>query len=501
MTNPFARKSTPEVLSFVFLCFCLLVTCYFIYRFEKGSFYIPYHVDETIFYNQARAFYETGSVKAVVCIEEQVSFIFGANWYGVFYSFLFGLPAMLFGFSQKYCIWMNLVFTISCLPILYYLGLKKGKEWLVMPVFLMFFVVAAMPYSWFPESFNILLGVLLTYMLFRIAEKGDGLVVYLLLCLLFSFIRPTWVFWTIGVLPFCKNRRELYSKVLICIGCVFIAFLYVRFFCAPFFLKSTSFFTLFFKLEFKSGFIALAENARSIGGNLYRIYSIENYSPWTVFKILFNTLHLYWIYKALKSKDKLLWAVTLICTVSMVVFVLMYSVRYPYYMKLSGSFYLLLFIFTIYRLNSKAAIIFYLCFMFSGYLYSIPSITKNIIAHQRLGNDTALGACPLIEKLKQIKSFMHENQDHLVLFCNYEMAPVQQTAFKCSLPLNDDRGNSIRYTLNMFDPAIPYDSNFRFHNRMQVDYILSRKPLTLKHVELLDSNEYFMFYRNLKPLN
>src|SRR5579859_2848580 len=92
----FVIKNKESSLVFFIIIFSLLLIGLTGYAFMHGSYYLA-HEDETIFYNSARLFAQTGSVRAEDCINETVAKVWQCNWYGPMYSIFYGTIAKIAG--------------------------------------------------------------------------------------------------------------------------------------------------------------------------------------------------------------------------------------------------------------------------------------------------------------------------------------------------------------------------------------------------------------------
>ncbi|MFN5370375.1 MAG: hypothetical protein ACK5B6_02835 [Bacteroidia bacterium] len=70
------------------------------YAFRTGNGVRPTHEDDCIYFNSARLFYETGSLKAWGFIDSNVSLIGEYNWYGPGYGLLYGGISKIFSFHE-----------------------------------------------------------------------------------------------------------------------------------------------------------------------------------------------------------------------------------------------------------------------------------------------------------------------------------------------------------------------------------------------------------------
>src|ERR1700722_13462018 len=95
-------------------CFLFLLLLFVAYAFYRHRYFIV-EEDEGIYYNSARLFSETSSIKAFDCIDENVSKIGGTCWYGPMYHLLHGSIDRVAGIHN----YNFLVFNLVCLASIF----------------------------------------------------------------------------------------------------------------------------------------------------------------------------------------------------------------------------------------------------------------------------------------------------------------------------------------------------------------------------------------------
>lgn len=460
--------------------------------FFSATDYMPADPDETIFYNSARNFFVNTSVKSVTMQEELTARIGGANWYGPAYSLLYGIPAKLFGFGNKYWIFFNFIFIVAALFVISMMPVGERSRWFYAAVLLLFNVTQIFVFTWNPEIFNLLLGLILCLFLFRIAESGRGKWLFVLLCFLFSFFRITWIFWAAGLLPFMGTRRK---QVLYGAGFVFmlmLAFAYVQLFCAPFLVTAGGIGKELATLHFGA---AAADFVKTFARNVYYFFYRElMVTPmWFAVKMVFIFLLFMLLHSAWRRRNRLVVSAAMIVMISLLVLFGMYQMTMPYVMKITGSLVLLVFFVTL-RTGGRqhvAAILISLLWAFPfAQRHAIVTIKAHVTAAERMNNDYR----NMVAALRSIPALMDHNTDQYVMFADYELQPMPFPLFLCILPVSDGRGHLIRYTANRIDPRKPVADTYKFFDRLPVKFIISRTSLIRPDLELLEQNAYFSFY-------
>ena len=102
----FIKKYFLRAVQIYILLVVLLVTVLFFQSINKEE-YFPSYEDELIYYNSAKLFNESNSLKSAFCLNEDRSYIGDFNWYGPFYHVIYGGTAKVFGFNNIFFIVFN----------------------------------------------------------------------------------------------------------------------------------------------------------------------------------------------------------------------------------------------------------------------------------------------------------------------------------------------------------------------------------------------------------
>ena len=470
---------------------------YFISRIN----YLPAHEDETIYYNVARLFYLTNSLKGESCIEENFSIIFQANWYGIAYNIFYGCIAKLFGFNNMYFVYVNIIFILFSVFLIYKIESDKLSKISMILFFLMFNMVFTYAFTYFPETINIFFGICLTVVLIRIYKKQEAgkpgweFSLYVTLCLLFSFFRITWVFWMIGLLPFAKTRFQAAKFIILLFISALAAFLYVQYCCAPPYVVGGSILNelkYFHIWGFVKGF------SINIARNLYYFFLLQfkvQFS-WMFIKLFYVFIILYLFFNLFMGKNKLLLAVALIFLFNMLVVFSLYSTIYPYFMKITASLFILFFIMIIY-LDIKSIRSVVLCILCISFPFVIRETYSTIQQRENTYVQSVSIFSDEVDALKEIAEKVDQNKENIIQRGYYDMDPLPRGVFYTSLPFSNNSGFPIRYSDNMLKDSISYDENFKTFGKIKIDYVLSKRELNRKDIELIYKNNYFYFYKKL----
>jgi hypothetical protein len=484
-----------------YLFFCVLFSFAVViiyWCFSKG--YLPYDEDESIYYNVSRFFYLNNSLTAPEFINEQVSLIFQANWYGIAYTLFYGGIAKVFGFNNSYFIVINILCYLFSAFLLWKLETDVIKKRMQILFFTLFNVVFSYTFFYFPEILNIFFGVCLSFLLVRIYREGDSSnnlrLIYLLLIILFSFFRVTWSFWAIGLVPFCRSRREFIAIFFAFVLIVGSAFLYIKFFCAPYFLQSASIINDFISLDFKAFFIDLW---KSLNSN-FKIYFIDEWirlpKSWLFSKYFLLFLFFYFIYKSLKTNNRLIYAAALIGVFNFLMLFAIYFTMFPFFMKITAPLYVLYCV-CIVTVDMKRI-------RNLGILFSLISLPLVIHFSLRSINDRKNSYIKASETYKEesaaiasIGRVIHDDHPVIIQWLYYDFK-FPMDVFLNSLPFQTVKEKSIRYTCNIKLDAFSDEQNFSGHGKMRIDYLLSSKPLDLKDMRLVEQTPWFYLYEKNK---
>ena len=111
-------KNKENTLKYAIAGFLLLFVVLVGYALLNGKYFAA-EEDETIYYNCARLFSETGSVRATECNTENVAKVWQCNWYGPMYYLFYGGIAKIAGVHNYNFLLTNIACLILILVLLY----------------------------------------------------------------------------------------------------------------------------------------------------------------------------------------------------------------------------------------------------------------------------------------------------------------------------------------------------------------------------------------------
>ncbi len=477
-------------------CFLFLLLLFVAYAFYKHRYFIV-EEDEGIYYNNARLFSETGSVKAFDCIDENVSKVGGTNWYGPMYHILHGGITKIVGVHN----YNFLVFNLLCLAGMFLLVYKSGFTYNTkLLLYLSFF--AAFPYayylfSYYPVTLDLLFGLALALLLKKIHDsKHSGKQVnrtkalFICLILFFSLFRVSTVFWVFGLLPFTKTRKGFALTALLGVACLMSVLIFIRLF-------NASYHIVLFPL--------LLSNPFSPSTAMLLFHTALNSMHWyfTQTPIVYAE-YLFLLGIAIASlffiKNKLVQSACLISIIYLLVLIPVYTFQHVFLDKLTAPLYPLLLVAIFYigsSVTKKAALAILL--VLSPIVYAE---TFDQIQNHRWGYLENVRLAPAIKQFSELKNKIEGNKPVTVecLYKEYEDT-IPYFLFMANLPASTNSSYPITYSNHFADTSwarISYSARFKEYGRLHIDYILARRPLSLDSISLIDKTDLLYLYKNTK---
>ena len=149
----------------------VLLVLILVIQFIRLSGYSAFNEDETIYYIGAKLFAEANSVKAHGIISENVSPIFEADWYGIFYPIFFGTIMKIIGTSYKSFIIINIgLYLLLMLLITKSRDLTTNEKFTLLAITLSSSLLLKYSFYFMPMVFNTVLAFVLLVCLLRIQE-------------------------------------------------------------------------------------------------------------------------------------------------------------------------------------------------------------------------------------------------------------------------------------------------------------------------------------------
>jgi hypothetical protein len=453
--------------------------------------YFVAHEDEVIYYGSAKLFAETGSLQAESCINEDVSPIGKINWYGPGYNVVYGSLVKVFGNTNSLFIKFHLALVLMALLIVLVLQGNMESNLLAANIFLMTEQFTSYIFSYFPETLHLFFSAILIFVLFLIykenqpANKRTPLVIlYVALIVLFSLCRVTTIFWLAGLLPLGNTWRQRVPFIAVFAVGIVCSLVYLRYCIAPPYagemhkLRSLYSFSLW---DF------IAQSVIAVLRNLVELTKINSKPIYLMMASGAMVAYGYW-----KLKDRFLLAALLISICLVGVLMAYYSVS-PFFFVKQTAMLLPLLIVAVMR-SPHLWIKYFLFVLFIFYWVPVNKArTENINEHKaayvNLSNNRAMEI-----EFEKIRSALEPYKDHVILWCYNEFD--YGNALQALLPYSSSTGNPIMYTTNIVDPSTAsMEEKFKLHNKLRVEYVLSRKQIEWPTMKEVFHTPFYYFYR------
>lgn len=469
-----------------------------IYALNTGQ-YSFVHDDEFNYVAAAKLFSETGSVRAPLCMLEDVSKIFGANWYGISYNIFYGTLYKIFGEYSIIFIIMNVVFIALSFLLILKLHISSYDKTFAMEMLLLSYPFMIYTFMFFPEILHIFLALLQFFLLFRIyqihASGGNyrrPLILFITLSVLFSMFRVTSVFWIAGVLPFCKNKKHFFFLLIIFLAAVVLVMTYMHYFVAPAFVYSMD------SIE------SLKQFKISEFWNMWSKYVVMNTSNLLTLTIkepqvlILLLLYLYTACKSVISKNRLFLGATLICSCYLFTLISFYN-TYPFYFTKQTAVLYPLLICSIAFLSPLAVRKFAVACFVVALPFSISTASDEISLRKKAGYELETTYAPHVAELQKIATLVNQQKRNLIEFVHYEHK-YPRYIFYDALPLCNGNHFPITYTASINNetlyPGMNYNERFPRYGTQDIDYIISRDSVHLYKVDLIYHSPYYFLYRD-----
>jgi len=489
-----------RILKCLFVILLLLVFSFFIYSILFGNIHIS-HIDEISYFNGARLFYETGSLKAPICCYGQRSVIGEFGWYGPAYHIIYGGLFKLFGFNPFVFYFFHFALYLLSLIIIGRLNFDINSKLVILICVAIFGPSLTYVFSFFPVTLHIFMGIFLTYILFNIDNKFYRNL-YIITIFVFFIIHITFAMWILGLIPFSRNKKELTKNFFLTLIFLIMSFIYLKYFLAP----STVENGLAVIRDFwgYSSFIALQKNAIR---NLVYINIKTNYTQIVIILMcLYLLAMLFYHYRNSSTKFnlfkcdfkiRLLYSGILISFSVFFSMILLYDCRDFFLIKQTSSFFTLLI--TIIVLNNRKTILFLLII----FIFGLPGVFSQAYSTMKEKRDTYLlvNNDPVLNsEIEKIKTLKKSDNAEIEIFIDKMLFEMHQGIDVSIFPNSNYWGDPILYSLGVGE-GIYYDFlkslNFALEQGI-FDYVICKDTLDYGNLELLFSNNFFKVYKVLK---
>lgn len=479
----FVSKEAPILKVLLYsLIFVLVIFTY--YALHDGKFFLSCE-NESLYYTSAKLFFETNSIKAAFCVNEDVSKILQTNWYGPFYHIFYGGIAKIFGFNNYFFLIVHLVLILFSIYILFRLNISLEKRILILVAFLSAPGTFSYIFTYFPESLHLFFSVILVFLLTKIYQQPEVrkyIILFVVFVLFFTLFRITSIFWLIGIMPFSKNKKELAVYTAVLVGGIIFAVLYMRFFTAPAFVDGLKIFDYLFNLQIidfiKSTFFNFLNNC-------YHVFSQETIPLYYLFILFIITL-----VQLIIKRDKIILSATLITIVSFLTLLSFYT--YGSFLEKQTIFLFPLLIIvnvvTQKEINKVLIMIFISIIPFSMVQTFQEIHARKIMYAEYVKNEK------IASQFSILSNIVNPDKENIIQWLYSEHNFPNNLTFSI-LPYSNKNGFPILYTTNVCSSTDSDSLKFQRFGKLKIDYILSKNQLKFSDIELLKKTDYYFFYK------
>ncbi|MDH3349001.1 MAG: hypothetical protein OEM02_13000 [Desulfobulbaceae bacterium] len=449
--------------------FLTTLVCVYVFWIVKAcDGLIPVWSDEFFYYTNARNFTENTTLRAAFTYTGKGSVLFQADGHGFAYSLLHGSIGKLIGSHPLNIPLTNIAFVLmSLLLIAKQKALQSSQKAAIAVVLLAYLTVPVFSFTFMQESLHLLVSVGCTLLLLRIYEKRmtRDILFFLFLIWCAAFFRNLWLFWSIGLIPLARSRKDLFLYLLLFIVCATVSFLNAKLLWDSF----PSYFSSVTKL-IKDGMIL--EAGRSLYGHF--ILNIQSYFvggfskpyPYYLTKLIIFSSVVTMGVLYLMRKEKIYFAAALIGFVNFSLLLITFDAWDWREIRSMSPLFFMSAIIVVYKKHLSITIA-YLVFVISTSVYSFD-IAKNFIAMRKQQAIVFRNTAPSRILFQQQLHTLLDTKSHPLVLLGYK--PQDYTLDLLFLPIQTPSGKPVRYAINYFDEQLKVT---------EYDYVLSRTDLPL----------------------
>lgn len=481
-------KSQKRLFPIAYFVSVFLIGFSVISAFKEGNGVMPTHEDDCIYFNSAKLFYETGSLKAWGFIDNNVSRIGEFNWYGPGYGLLYGGISKMFSFNEgATIIYFHFLFLLFALYLMSRIIDKKYS----VPFLIITSGVIPYLFSFQPVMFHYSASVILGAFLFKYYSNLDNIEIrnrylfkFLILVFLFSFFRVTTIFWLSGLLADFKSfKRWLFNLSLFFAGLI-LSIVFIQLFTAPMYISAGAEIdkAISFKLVlFIVNFIATIKNNLIL---FYSCFEVEHIYLFISYPFLI------WAYSQSRSNHLL---ATMIINFTTIIVMFGLYVGSPFYMEKQIAFLVCLNIMAIlYFTNGSIRKVYIISMMLL-----IPVHANRLFSFYDKSQYAYIEAQSnsIAKDIVNIKYFSFYKPINTLLFSylEFERLPVNYFVLSSSYPMSDANLNILRYSAYLGEKDI-----FEVDSKKFIDYYLTTKNDCPNNFICVGKSKYFYLYRKIE---
>lgn len=475
------------------VCFLGIVAVYLNWLWSIKGGLLPLVSDEFFYFVNSKNYYENTTLRAALTYTGKGSYLFGADGHGFAYPLFNGSISKLFGFHCLNIPLTNLALVLSTIVLVFFQESFAREQKLALCLSLLLYsVVPLYLFSFMQESLHLFFALLCSLLLYKIYDTENKKYIFTFLLLLFfaSIFRNLWLFWSIGLLPLAKSRKQFLLYMALFLLCVAISFSLTKLLWDSYPSYFTSVIQLISQGEmFKAASSLVNHFSANVRSFFYFRGDITLYLGYAFYalKILpvFSMVALFVLYYL--RNEKVYLAAALICLTNLGLLFVAYIMGEGREIRtMSPLFYMFAFI----VVAKNARFLTFIILLYLVFLFPLTfTVTTDRIAERKLQakiyeeNVSAKAAYDLIAVESSSKT------DPLILL---GYSPYDETLDLLLLPVKSTSGRPIRYAVNYYEDKI-YLQDY--------DYVLFNKAVlnNAPHQFYKSiSNGFYSLYKILK---
>jgi hypothetical protein len=442
--------------------------------------------DEITYFSSAKLFSETNSLKASCCINESRSKIGEFNWYGPSYHIIFGSITYIFGNSPSVFIIFNYFLFLLSIFFISKFNLEKKLKKMFIVLYLCSYASFSYVFTFFPETLHLTMIITLL-LVYSYTPKRNNILLFIGLVLLFSLIKYTFILFIFLTIPDILSKKK--NKIIymsISILSFFLIFIYFKFFTAPAFAKGLK---LIHGESDSNGIITTLINVLKNGyTNLYTFFnkSTISLSIISVFLLIITT-SLVVITKKIYRTNLKLFSIYFLAISYFLIYLFFYTSDTFFFEKQAIVIIPILIFFLV---NSAEDLsIYYSIFIFLFLPFSLMKTKNNINDRRNSFHQLALNK----NKIDQLQTIfngisINPNKKEINVLIDYSAFQIFNNLTLSFLPVSINK-TPILYTTN-----INCSNKYELHNKIKVDYIISKEIINNDDYTLLKNNATYNIY-------
>jgi hypothetical protein len=486
----FAYKKRNFILLLVLAALLAIHFTWIVKAAGDGKFFLL-HEDEVIYYCSGKLFSATNSLRAEGCIAEKVSAVGQMNWYGPGYNIVYGTLFKITGIQPAAFPWFHFLLAMGILILIFFLPIELEFRFVLAICLAATQQFCVYIYTFFPETLILFMAGVLSFLFCKI-DKTDNegtkriyLLAFVFCVLLFTLCRITFIFWLAGLIAFANNKRSMIITTVFFIAGVLTSLVYMRIFIAPPYASDMQKFDLLYEGQYTE---FIRQSLRAFVSKLNSVF-LERTS---VINIFFSLLAVSGI-GYLITRSRIILAALLISGCLLFVMFAYYTISQFYFIKQTAMLIPLLLIalltgFPNRKLAYALAVVLLITFP------SPFNKTTEAIQTGREGYEHYSRSAEFENALSEISDHV-DNKPNVILW-DYREYDYGYAA-EALLPFASRKKQPIMYTTNIVDASATAADRFRLHNRLKVDYILSRHALDWPQVKEVHATQFYYLYELL----